>query len=193
MPNFRKQARRETILAPWVFYGCQQPLFQPKTKPASSPGKLMEPGRAAQRRPRHGPAPRRRLRDDRRRRLHPEQGRHAGVGARHLLPPRGPRVRQDGSPYVWQHRHRGRLVSGKGKDKGKPFERRGRFTDAGIDLAGEWRCVAGEHLVPKTFVTTASASSRTTVNTYPTLQEAGILVRTLARNLTQGEKKKCLL
>jgi len=27
----------------------------------------------------------------------------------------------------------------KGKDKGKPFERRGRFTDTWINLNGQWR------------------------------------------------------
>ena len=35
----------------------------------------------------------------------------------------------------------------KGKDKGKPFERRGRFTDTWINLAGEWRCVASHFSV----------------------------------------------
>src|ERR1700747_732157 len=30
----------------------------------------------------------------------------------------------------------------KGKDKGKPFERRGLFTDTWIKLNGQWRCVA---------------------------------------------------
>ena len=35
----------------------------------------------------------------------------------------------------------------KGRDKGKPFERRGRFTDTWIQLAGEWRCVASHFSV----------------------------------------------
>ena len=35
----------------------------------------------------------------------------------------------------------------KGKDKGKPFERRGRFTDTWINLAGQWRCVASHFSV----------------------------------------------
>ena len=35
----------------------------------------------------------------------------------------------------------------KGKDKGKPFERRGRFTDTWINLAGRWRCVASHFSV----------------------------------------------
>jgi ketosteroid isomerase-like protein len=35
----------------------------------------------------------------------------------------------------------------KGKDKGKPFERRGRFTDTWVNLAGEWRCVASHFSV----------------------------------------------
>lgn len=30
----------------------------------------------------------------------------------------------------------------KGKEKGKAYERRGRFTDTWINLSGEWRCVA---------------------------------------------------
>ena len=35
----------------------------------------------------------------------------------------------------------------KGKDKGKPFERRGRFTDTWINLAGQWQCVASHFSV----------------------------------------------
>ena len=35
----------------------------------------------------------------------------------------------------------------KGKDKGKPFERRGRFTDTWMNLAGAWRCVASHFSV----------------------------------------------
>jgi ketosteroid isomerase-like protein len=35
----------------------------------------------------------------------------------------------------------------KGKDKGKPFERRGRFTDTWINLAGQWRCVVSHFSV----------------------------------------------
>jgi ketosteroid isomerase-like protein len=35
----------------------------------------------------------------------------------------------------------------KGKDKGKPFERRGRFTDTWINLSGQWRCVASHFSV----------------------------------------------
>ena len=35
----------------------------------------------------------------------------------------------------------------KGKDKGKPFERRGRFTDTWVNLKGEWRCVASHFSV----------------------------------------------
>jgi ketosteroid isomerase-like protein len=35
----------------------------------------------------------------------------------------------------------------KGKDKGKPFERRGRFTDTWVNLSGEWRCVASHFSV----------------------------------------------
>ena len=35
----------------------------------------------------------------------------------------------------------------KGKDKGKPFERRGRFTDTWINLNGEWRCAASHFSV----------------------------------------------
>jgi ketosteroid isomerase-like protein len=35
----------------------------------------------------------------------------------------------------------------KGKDKGKPFERRGRFTDTWINLNGQWRCVASHFSV----------------------------------------------
>jgi ketosteroid isomerase-like protein len=30
----------------------------------------------------------------------------------------------------------------KGKEKGKAYERRGRFTDTWVNLSGEWRCVA---------------------------------------------------
>jgi ketosteroid isomerase-like protein len=30
----------------------------------------------------------------------------------------------------------------KGKEKGKAYERRGRFTDTWINFSGEWRCVA---------------------------------------------------
>lgn len=35
----------------------------------------------------------------------------------------------------------------KGKDKGKPFERRGRFTDTWINLNGAWRCAASHFSV----------------------------------------------
>lgn len=35
----------------------------------------------------------------------------------------------------------------KGKDKGKPFERRGRFTDTWVKLSGQWRCVASHFSV----------------------------------------------
>jgi ketosteroid isomerase-like protein len=35
----------------------------------------------------------------------------------------------------------------KGKDKGKPFERRGRFTDTWINFGGQWRCVASHFSV----------------------------------------------
>jgi ketosteroid isomerase-like protein len=35
----------------------------------------------------------------------------------------------------------------KGKDKGKPFERRGRFTDTWVNFSGEWRCVASHFSV----------------------------------------------
>jgi ketosteroid isomerase-like protein len=35
----------------------------------------------------------------------------------------------------------------KGKDKGKTFERRGRFTDTWVKLGGEWRCVASHFSV----------------------------------------------
>jgi ketosteroid isomerase-like protein len=35
----------------------------------------------------------------------------------------------------------------KGKDKGKPFERRGRFTDTWMNLNGQWRCVASHFSV----------------------------------------------
>jgi len=35
----------------------------------------------------------------------------------------------------------------KGKDKGKPFERRGRFTDTWINLNGQWRCAASHFSV----------------------------------------------
>jgi len=35
----------------------------------------------------------------------------------------------------------------KGNDKGKPFERRGRFTDTWVNLSGEWRCVASHFSV----------------------------------------------
>ena len=35
----------------------------------------------------------------------------------------------------------------KGKDKGKAFERRGRFTDTWINFSGEWRCVASHFSV----------------------------------------------
>src|SRR5215469_9511401 len=35
----------------------------------------------------------------------------------------------------------------KGKDKGKSYERRGRFTDTWINLGGEWRCVASHFSV----------------------------------------------
>ncbi len=31
--------------------------------------------------------------------------------------------------------------------KGKPFERRGRFTDTWINLSGQWRCVASHFSV----------------------------------------------
>lgn len=35
----------------------------------------------------------------------------------------------------------------KGKEKGKSFERRGRFTDTWVNLGGEWRCVASHFSV----------------------------------------------
>jgi ketosteroid isomerase-like protein len=35
----------------------------------------------------------------------------------------------------------------KGKDKGKSFDRRGRFTDTWVNLGGEWRCVASHFSV----------------------------------------------
>jgi len=35
----------------------------------------------------------------------------------------------------------------KGKDKGKTFERRGRFTDTWVSLGGAWRCVASHFSV----------------------------------------------
>src|ERR1700756_4486502 len=35
----------------------------------------------------------------------------------------------------------------KGKDKGKSYERRGRFTDPWVNLGGEWRCVASHFSV----------------------------------------------
>lgn len=35
----------------------------------------------------------------------------------------------------------------KGKDKGKPFERRGRFTDTWVNLNGEWRCATSQFSV----------------------------------------------
>jgi ketosteroid isomerase-like protein len=35
----------------------------------------------------------------------------------------------------------------KGIDKGKPWERRGRFTDTWINLAGRWQCVASHFSV----------------------------------------------
>jgi ketosteroid isomerase-like protein len=35
----------------------------------------------------------------------------------------------------------------KGKDKGKPFERRGRFTDTWVNIGGEWRCAASHFSV----------------------------------------------
>jgi ketosteroid isomerase-like protein len=35
----------------------------------------------------------------------------------------------------------------KGKDKGKPFERHGRFTDTWINLGGQWRCAASHFSV----------------------------------------------
>lgn len=35
----------------------------------------------------------------------------------------------------------------KGKEKGKAFERRGRFTDTWINFSGEWRCVASHFSV----------------------------------------------
>ena len=35
----------------------------------------------------------------------------------------------------------------KGKDKGKSYERRGRFTDTWVNQGGEWRCVASHFSV----------------------------------------------
>jgi ketosteroid isomerase-like protein len=35
----------------------------------------------------------------------------------------------------------------KGIDKGKPWERRGRFTDTWMNLAGRWQCVASHFSV----------------------------------------------
>ena len=35
----------------------------------------------------------------------------------------------------------------KGREKGKPFERRGRFTDTWIKLSGQWRCAASHFSV----------------------------------------------
>ena len=35
----------------------------------------------------------------------------------------------------------------KGKEKGKFYERRGRFTDTWVNLGGEWRCVASQFSV----------------------------------------------
>jgi ketosteroid isomerase-like protein len=35
----------------------------------------------------------------------------------------------------------------KGREKGKPFERRGRFTDTWIKLGGQWRCAASHFSV----------------------------------------------
>ena len=35
----------------------------------------------------------------------------------------------------------------KGTDKGKPWERRGRFTDTWMNLAGRWQCVASHFSV----------------------------------------------
>jgi ketosteroid isomerase-like protein len=42
----------------------------------------------------------------------------------------------------------------KGKDKGKPFERRGRFTDTWVNLNGEWRCAASHFSVKPQSVST---------------------------------------
>jgi ketosteroid isomerase-like protein len=36
----------------------------------------------------------------------------------------------------------------KGVDKGKPWERRGRFTDTWMNLGGRWQCVASHFSVP---------------------------------------------
>jgi ketosteroid isomerase-like protein len=36
----------------------------------------------------------------------------------------------------------------KGVDKGKPWERRGRFTDTWMNLGGKWQCIASHFSVP---------------------------------------------
>ena len=36
----------------------------------------------------------------------------------------------------------------KGMDKGKPWERRGRFTDTWMNLNGRWQCIASHFSVP---------------------------------------------
>jgi ketosteroid isomerase-like protein len=36
----------------------------------------------------------------------------------------------------------------KGVDKGKPWERRGRFTDTWMNLNGRWQCIASHFSVP---------------------------------------------
>jgi ketosteroid isomerase-like protein len=36
----------------------------------------------------------------------------------------------------------------KGVDKGKPWERRGRFTDTWMNLSGRWQCIARHFSVP---------------------------------------------
>jgi ketosteroid isomerase-like protein len=36
----------------------------------------------------------------------------------------------------------------KGVDKGKPWERRGRFTDTWMNLSGRWQCIASHFSVP---------------------------------------------
>ena len=36
----------------------------------------------------------------------------------------------------------------KGVDKGKPWERRGRFTDTWLNLNGRWQCIASHFSVP---------------------------------------------
>jgi hypothetical protein len=52
-----------------------------------------------------------------------------------------------GGALLWPHWRRNRAHHEKDVDKGKSWERRGRFTDTWIFLNGKWQCVASHFSV----------------------------------------------